>query len=189
MNRLFVMMLFAACSLFTEAVEIKDVFSAMPDSVLPTLSRYNRLDMIDFIESGMKAEVNDVFDEKATLDTLTADYLHLTLSEAVKVEMKLLHSSLALADTSDCIVCVVTTYGVKPKESSVRFFTGKWSPFSVNDSGFGGNVAQLSPSTTDMTLQRVELIEYREEENDNKQNNCNFPSIILKWDGRMYNKD
>ena len=69
------------------AADMKDVFSAMPDSVLPTLTRNNRLDMIDFVSSGMKAEVNDVFNEKSTLDTLTADYLHITLSEAVKVEM------------------------------------------------------------------------------------------------------
>ena len=31
------------------AADMKDVFSAMPDSVLPTLTRNNRLDMIDFV--------------------------------------------------------------------------------------------------------------------------------------------
>ena len=83
------------------AADMKDVFSAMPDSVLPTLTRNNRLDMIDFVSSGMKAVVNDVFNEKSTLDTLTADYLHITLSEAVKVEMKLLPSSRQLVDSAE----------------------------------------------------------------------------------------
>ena len=97
MNRIVLSILLLVGSLSLAATDIKDVFTAMPDSVLPTLSRNNRLDMIDFVLSGMKAEVNDVFDEKSTLDTLTADYLHITLSEAVKVEMKLLPSSRQLA--------------------------------------------------------------------------------------------
>ena len=67
MNRLFLLVISVACALGAAAVEIKDVFSAMPDSVLPTLTRNNRLDMVDFIDSGMKAEVNDVTSEKAPL--------------------------------------------------------------------------------------------------------------------------
>ena len=189
MNRLFLLVISVACALGAGAVEIKDVFSAMPDSVLPTLTRNNRLDMVDFIDSGMKAEVNDVFDGKATLDTLTADYLHLTLSEAVKVEMKLLQSSEALADTSDCVVCVVMTYGIKPKESSVRMFTSKWSPLPVPGFSRGGNVARLSPSSTDLTLQPIELIEYREEGEKIQQNGGDFSLITFKWNGKEYNNN
>ena len=189
MNRLFLLVISVACALGAAAVEIKDVFSAMPDSVLPTLTRNNRLDMVDFIDSGMKAEVNDVFDGKATLDTLTADYLHLTLSEAVKVEMKLLQSSEALADTSDCVVCVVMTYGIKPKESSVRMFTSKWSPLPVPGVFRGGKVAILSPSSTDLTLQPVELIEYREEGEEKQQKDGDFTLITFKWNGREYNNN
>ena len=85
MNRIICNLLLMIFAVSASAIEMKDVFSAMPDSVLPTLTRNNRLDMIDFKVSGMKAEVNDVFDDKSTLDTLTADYLHITLSEAVKV--------------------------------------------------------------------------------------------------------
>lgn len=189
MNRLFLLVISVACALGAMAVEIKDVFSAMPDSVLPTLTRNNRLDMVDFIASGMKAEVNDVFDGKATLDTLTADYLHLTLSEAVKVEMKLLQSSETLADTSECVVCVVMTYGIKPKESSVRMFTSKWLPLPVPGVSRGGNVARLSPSSTDLTLQPIELIEYREEGEKIQQKGGNFSLITFKWNGKEYNNN
>ncbi|MGM9733588.1 MAG: DUF3256 family protein [Prevotella sp.] len=189
MNRLFALVISASCALGAAAVEIKDVFSAMPDSVLPTLTRNNRLDMVDFIASGMKAEVNDVFDGKVTLDTLTADYLHLTLSEAVKVEMKLLPSSESLADTSDCVVCVVMTYGVKPKESSVRMFTSKWSPLPVPDVFRDGNVAILSPSSTSLTLQPVELIEYREDGEEKQQKDDEFLLTTFKWGGREYNNN
>ena len=60
MNRLYSFLLSVATCMSAGAVEIKDVFAAMPDSVLPTLTRNNRLDMVDFVASGMKAEVSDV---------------------------------------------------------------------------------------------------------------------------------
>ena len=55
MKRIVLNMLLLLVSLATTAVDMKDVFTAMPDSVLPTLTRNNRLDMIDFVASGMKA--------------------------------------------------------------------------------------------------------------------------------------
>ena len=189
MNRLFALCFAMASFITAGAVEIKDVFSAMPDSVLPTLTRNNRLDMVDFVASGMKAEVSDVFDGKATLDTLTADYLHLTLSEAVKVEMKLLKSSVALADSSDCVVCLVMSYGVKPKESSVSLFTAKWKPLHLPEVLEGGEVTTLSPLNTDIVRRHVNLIEYREEGEEKETKSTDSKLTILKWNRRTYNKN
>ena len=189
MNRLYSFLLSVATCMSAGAVEIKDVFAAMPDSVLPTLTRNNRLDMVDFVESGMKAEVNDVFDGKSTLDTLTADYLHLTLSNAVKAEMKLLPSMEALADSSECVVCLVITYGVQPKESGVRLFTQKWLPLPVPAFLNEGKVAELSPSNTDISLKKTELIDYREEGEDKTPKSEDFSLTTFKWNGYTYNND
>lgn len=177
------------------ADEMKDVFSAMPDSVMPTLTRNNRLDMVDFVESGMRAEVKDVFDDTSTLDTLTADYLHLTLSDAVKVEMKLLPSSVALPDSSSQVVCVVMTYGRKPIESSVQLFTSRWNPLPRPAAVTSGEVASLSISSNTLTLREMELVSYREidegkndflSDSTEKEEN---KLITLKWNGFMFNKE
>lgn len=162
------------------AADMKDVFSAMPDSVLPTLTRNNRLDMIDFVSSGMKADVNDVFNEKSTLDTLTADYLHITLSEAVKVEMKLLPSSRQLADSTDHVVCVVMTYGIKPIESNVQLFTSKWTPLPSPIPSLGNQVASLSEVSDTLSLE----VTSRNEENKEEKR-----LTLLKWNGVEFNKD
>ena len=180
MKRIVLNMLLLLVSLATTAVDMKDVFTAMPDSVLPTLTRNNRLDMIDFVASGMKAEVNDVFDEKSTLDTLTSDYLHITLNEAVKVEMKLLASLSQLADSADHVVCVVMTYGKQPIESKVTLYTSKWSPLPSPISTKGNEVATLSISSNTLSLKKS----FRNEENKEEQR-----LTILKWDGCMFNKD
>ena len=171
------LMIFAVSA---SAIEMKDVFSAMPDSVLPTLTRNNRLDMIDFVSSGMKAVVNDVFNEKSTLDTLTADYLHITLSEAVKVEMKLLPSSRQLVDSAEQVVCMVMTYGTKPIESKVQLFTSKWTPLSSPIPSCGNQTATLSIASDTLSLE----VTSRNEENKEEKQLTTF-----KWNGVEFNKD
>ncbi len=42
----------------------KQLFRAMPDSILPLLTTNNRADCTDFMDSKMKAEVVNVFKEK-----------------------------------------------------------------------------------------------------------------------------
>ena len=180
MNRIVLNMLLILVSLTTSAADMKDVFTVMPDSVLPTLTRNNRLDMIDFVASGMKAEVNDVFDEKSTLDTLTADYLHITLNEAVKVEMKLLPTSRQLADSADNVVCVVMTYGKQPIESKVTLYTSKWTPLPSSLKITSNEVASLSISSNTLSLKKS----FRNEENKEEQQ-----LTTLKWNGCIFNKD
>lgn len=180
MKKIIFSLLLLQSAISAAAADIKDVFSAMPDSVLPTLTRNNRLDMIDFVTSGMKAEVNDVFDEKSTLDTLTADYLHITLSEAVKVEMKLLRSSRPLADSAEHVVCVVMTYGIKPIESKVQLFTSKWTPLPMSLPASGNPVATLSISSDTLSLEKTS----RNEENKEEKQ-----LTTLKWNGVEFNKD
>ena len=174
MNRLFALCFAMASFITAGAVEIKDVFSAMPDSVLPTLTRNNRLDMVDFVASGMKAEVSDVFDGKATLDTLTADYLHLTLSEAVKVEMKLLPSSSQLADSASHVICMVMTYGKQPIESKVTLFTSQWAPLPSSPTIPDNEIATLSISSNTLTTHPMQQAE---------------ELTVFKWNGAIFNKD
>ena len=56
------------------AQTMRQLFVSLPDSVLmPQLTKVNREDCIDFLDSKMKAEVTNRFDGKSTLDTLSTD--------------------------------------------------------------------------------------------------------------------
>ena len=77
------------------AQTLKDAFVNMPDSLLPSLSHNNRLDMIDFINSGMKAEVTNLFDGKSSMSMLNDRYLKIQLNDYVSVEMMLFTDSTA----------------------------------------------------------------------------------------------
>ncbi len=122
-----IMAMLAVCSL-AEAQQplMRDVFRQMPDTQLPTMSHNNRLDMIDFIDSGMKAVVTDNLGGQCTMDTLTADYARISMGKSLSIELKLLPSAVQLSDSSTCVVCMVKTFGSETKESEATFFTQKW---------------------------------------------------------------
>jgi len=112
---------------------MRDVFSQMPDSLLPYMSHNNRLDLIDFAESGMEAEITNSFDEHVKLTKLTSNYLRLELSKASSVEMKLLPTEDLLPDTTKTIICIVYSFGEKTPFSSIKFYTSKWLPLSIEN--------------------------------------------------------
>lgn len=116
-----------------QQVSMRDVFSHMPDSLLPYLSQNNRLDLIDFAESEMAAEITNTFDERVKLSKLTSDYLKLELSKASSVEMRLLPSTELLSDTTKTIVCLVTSFGETTPFSTITFYTSKWTPLPLED--------------------------------------------------------
>ena len=70
--------------------KMRDVISTMPDSLIPYLSENNRLDMIDFKEANMKAEVHNAFEGKTELMVLTDSYASITLNEAHRLQLRLL---------------------------------------------------------------------------------------------------
>lgn len=102
-------------------------FTLMPDSVMPLLTKNNRLDFLDFFDCNMEAVVTNRLEGKSRMDTLSTDYLYLNYTESCDVEMKLL----PLNDSVD-ILCMVTTVRSAVSDSRIAFFDKEWSPLSVS---------------------------------------------------------
>ena len=117
--------LFIACvlgvSASAQSVRMRDVFAAMPDSLMPLVTKNNRLDCIDFIENNMEAKARNRADEFVELKKLTEDYLLFETSPMSRVEMKLL-----TMDDSTQVVCMVRTYMAPGADSQVELFTAQW---------------------------------------------------------------
>ena len=86
--------------------KMRDVFLQMPDSLLPYLTANNRLDFIDFLDSGMKAGV------------------------AKLVQMQLMPVSNPV-DSCNQVVCVITTYGKDAPESRIAVYSVRWRRIDV----------------------------------------------------------
>ena len=110
------------CAMAVVAQNMKSVFIAMPDSVLPLLTKVNKEDCIDFLASNMKAEVTNRFGNKVEMKALTDDYVQIQTSAVSTLEMKLL----PVNDTTK-VICMVRTVCASACDSDIHFYTSDWS--------------------------------------------------------------
>lgn len=119
----FVTGIFSLASL--QAQEAKKMFINMPDSLSPLLTKVNREDCIDFLESKMKAQVENRFGKKSEMTELSADYIRMQMSPQTTWQMKVL----ALNDTTK-VICTVSTACAPACDSDIRFYTSDWKPLA-----------------------------------------------------------
>lgn len=119
-----ILLLQIACTAFSiqasAQMNMRDVFAQLPDSVLPYMTRNNRLDCIDFIENGIEARVKNRFDQHVVLDTLSGDFLRIQTSTSSYVEMKLVPLD------GDTAICVNRTYMGTTPDSEARLYGKDW---------------------------------------------------------------
>jgi len=74
----------------SQAQTLREVFTAMPDSLTPCLTANNRLDMMDFMDAKMKAAVTNKLGGESLMTFLSNDSLAIRMSEALTIELKML---------------------------------------------------------------------------------------------------
>ena len=179
---------------------MRDVFAAMPDSVLPLVTKNNRLDCIDFIENNMEARVRNKMGEYVTLEALTADYARFRTSDLAILEMKLLpldsiHPSSLVTHHSSYLLCLVTTIQTgedgtsrRLEDSNIRFLYPDWRPLAgpvpyVRPADAGFLHMQLSPDALTLTLTPQTALMTLEE----KEHLLEPPLTIgLRWNGSTF---
>ncbi len=109
-----------------QAQEMKDVFVNMPDSLSGILTKINREDCVDFLDSNMKAVITNRYDRQSELKVLTEDYLYLEATPQSSWEMKLFP-----LEDSVKVVCWVRTVCAPVCDSKVEFYTSDWQPLSA----------------------------------------------------------
>lgn len=169
-------------------VTIRDVFKDMPIEIVPYLEENNKLDLIDFLDSGMKAVVSNALDGKTTMDSMTDSFIHLSLSNSYELSMKLLDVTQPV-DSTNQIVCLVKTYGVDIHESIVEFYSVKWNKLSTEEyltMPKGIWTATFDEVNPILTLNSENWLD-RPANAEQKENQRK--SIILKWNGYFVNEN
>ena len=104
------------------------VFKTMPDSLLPVLSKNNRLDMVDFMEAQMRAEVTNLLEGSSEMTALTDDSLSIRIDTVLCVDM------LLRTEADSTIICLRRTYRISECQMEIveNSYTTTWHPLTNN---------------------------------------------------------
>ena len=108
----------------THAQSLKDLFLKMPQELCPTLSEYNRLEIVDNQKNGKAMQTRNILRTITQMKELTDDYAHLILSKQSEKQMKLLTKS----DGTPIVMVISTVRADSIPDSSVKFYDTNWQP-------------------------------------------------------------
>ncbi len=122
MIRKFLLIFLSFCAASMTAQDMRTVFISMPDSIVPLLTKVNKEDCVDFLDSKMKAEVKNRFGNTTELKELSDNYLFMQTTAGSSLEMKLLP-----LNDSVSVVCMIRTVCASACDSEIRFYAADWS--------------------------------------------------------------
>lgn len=145
------------------AQSASDLFLTMPSRLFPALTEVNKADMIDFINSGMKSEVKNVFDSTVVMTEMNDTYLSVKTSSVGSMQMKVLP-----LNDSTSVICLVRTVCPGACLSNVRFFSTGWEQLerdtfftmpALSDFVMRNDSAFMADSVAHSSLADIDLFE------------------------------
>ena len=142
---------------------MESVFRLMPDSLIPSLAENNKLDMIDFVNSNMKAEITNLLGGKSEMLVMTHDSICIRVSEGLTVRMLLL-KPIEMIDSCEYVVCLAQTFGIDSLclSTQMDYYTTRW--------------------------QKLDVIPHFSEVDEQRKESLNVQTI-LKWEEEILKKD
>ena len=83
MKKILLLFLLGITSLNIQAQNIKELWIAMPDSIIPYLNNSLRTELTDYIDMHIKSEVRNLLNDTTKIDTVLSDnYMSVILSKS-----------------------------------------------------------------------------------------------------------
>lgn len=105
------------------ACTIADLFASEPGNIFPLLTRTNRLDMVDYYNSGQTVAVPNNLAGESRLISLDSIYLKLQASASKVVEMRMMTAG------KDTVIAVIETVMTPVPDSRITFWNTQWQQF------------------------------------------------------------
>lgn len=133
MKKVLLVLLTLCFSMGSRAQEktMAELFKVMPDSLLPYLTTNNRLDMLDFMEANMKAEVTNLLEGKSEMTALAPDSLSIRMNSVLRIDMKVARVAEPV-DSNTQIIRVIRTYTLNENQTEriVDVYSSVWRKLS-----------------------------------------------------------
>lgn len=118
-----ILLICVAASGSAYAEDLRTLFLNMPDSIMPTLTRSDRMDFLDFKEIGMKARATNKLGGESVMTELSERMLSVTTSGSGKVDMVLLPRK-----NGSNLICIIKTVTARYDDSRLEFYNENWTP-------------------------------------------------------------
>ena len=151
------------------ASTIADLFASEPGNIFPLLTRTNRLDLVDYYNSGQKvAMANNLAGESRFIE-LDSTFLKLQTSGSKVLEMSMMTAG------KDTVIAVIETVMTPVPDSRITFWNTQWQQYARTSTFF------KAPTIDDFIVRKMP----RELRND-LQDAMIFPLIQLTFKGERH---
>jgi len=183
MKRLYIFLLSVVAVFSVSAQTIREAIKEMPDEVLPLFTKNDRLDFLDYLASNAKAEVKNRMGSMSEMTALTDDFVHIRVSEASELSLKLLQKG------TERVICMVFTCQVDSMfDSEIRFYDTKWNLLNTQQfldipktNDFQQLVLSAQSSDLQIVQRRFTLLPEGEKAKHEE------PQVtLLKWNGMRF---
>lgn len=105
------------------AADLRTLFIDMPDSIMPTLTRSDRMDFLDYMDSGMKARVRNKLGGESVMTSFSDQCLAVVTSQSGRLEMALFPRK-----NGTNVICIIKTVTARYDDSRLLFYNEDWTP-------------------------------------------------------------
>jgi len=112
----------------SNAEDLRTLFINMPDSIMPTLTRSERMDFLDYMDSGMRARVRNKLGGESEMTLLQDNMLSVKTSQSGRLDMVLFPYGKGAN-----LICIIRTVTARYDDSRLSFYTENWEPVPVKN--------------------------------------------------------
>lgn len=127
MKRIVTIMILALAVMTVRAEDLRTLFIGMPDSIMPALTRSDRMDFMDYMDSGMKAKVRNKLGGESVMTRFEDNMLTVVTSGAGRMDMVLFRMK-----SGSNLICIISTVTAKYDDSRLAFYTENWEPVATS---------------------------------------------------------
>ncbi|MCR5312845.1 MAG: DUF3256 family protein [Bacteroidaceae bacterium] len=170
------------CAQYASAQNMRELIKTMPDSIIPLLSKNNKLDFMDYLDSKMKAEITNKLGGKSEMTVITEDYTFIKTTTNSTIEIKLLPFG------DEKIIALVQSVSLDSihTDSQIEFFSTSWKSIPKSsyinfhdDENFCA--MHLDSTNTDLNISFTNPLQLDKDAKDRTP-------AVMKWTGTKYNE-
>ena len=107
----------------------KDIFLHMPENICPSLTEYNRLELVDNQRNNKDMRTRNAYKSFSTMEILTDTFAHLTVSKSSEKTFCML----PCGSDSTIVMVISTVHSDSITDSSINFYTTSWNPLPAEN--------------------------------------------------------